>query len=244
MKIADIKDGLRDARVQAVIAQSVYMPTAEKLDRLMGSYEADAGIYAFAGVENSLACCVLILKRKSGGEFEILRIATDPAHRGRGLASRLISFAESVLHCESITAETDGDAVGFYRKCGFRIESQGERYPGVIRYLCTRGGSGAALSQPEPRESVTIRKASIGNAPALGGVYRRSWQAAYGNLLPDAFLGALTDESCAPRSIDPACNLVAERDGVVTGVASFGPARDAEFEDWGELRAIYVLPDA
>ncbi|MDP2859713.1 MAG: hypothetical protein Q8P50_17310 [Bacillota bacterium] len=34
-------------------------------------------------------------------------------------------------------AETDGEAVGLYVKCGFRIESLGEKYPGVERFLCT-----------------------------------------------------------------------------------------------------------
>lgn len=35
-----------------------------------------------------------------------------------------------------ISAETDRDAVGFYRKYGFQITSLGEKYPGVERFKC------------------------------------------------------------------------------------------------------------
>ncbi|WP_268921683.1 hypothetical protein [Metabacillus sediminilitoris] len=35
-----------------------------------------------------------------------------------------------------ITAETDKEAVVFYRNYGFKITSLGEKYPGVERFLC------------------------------------------------------------------------------------------------------------
>lgn len=35
-----------------------------------------------------------------------------------------------------IQAETDQEAVGFYRKAGFVITSLGEKYPGVERFSC------------------------------------------------------------------------------------------------------------
>jgi hypothetical protein len=36
-----------------------------------------------------------------------------------------------------LEAETDSDAVGFYRSCGFTVLSLGEVYPGVERFRCT-----------------------------------------------------------------------------------------------------------
>jgi len=36
----------------------------------------------------------------------------------------------------SIVAETDYEAVDFYRRYGFVITSLGEKYPGVERFLC------------------------------------------------------------------------------------------------------------
>lgn len=35
-----------------------------------------------------------------------------------------------------MTAETDAEAAGFYRACGFQVRSLGEKYPGVERFAC------------------------------------------------------------------------------------------------------------
>ncbi|HPH97803.1 MAG TPA: hypothetical protein PKW33_16525 [Anaerolineaceae bacterium] len=37
-----------------------------------------------------------------------------------------------------LSAETDCEAVDFYRRCGFQMESLGEKYPGMERFRCTR----------------------------------------------------------------------------------------------------------
>jgi hypothetical protein len=44
-----------------------------------------------------------------------------------------------ITHLE---ATTDSDAVGFYRRSGFKIESLGEQYPGVERFRCVLQTSG------------------------------------------------------------------------------------------------------
>lgn len=41
--------------------------------------------------------------------------------------------ANSLIVDEGITAETDHDAIAFYRRYGFEIQSLGEKYPGVER---------------------------------------------------------------------------------------------------------------
>jgi hypothetical protein len=33
-------------------------------------------------------------------------------------------------------AETDADAVGFYRRCGLAVTSLGERFAGIERFRC------------------------------------------------------------------------------------------------------------
>lgn len=48
--------------------------------------------------------------------------------------------AAKVLALHHLDAETDADAVDFYRRCGFAVESLGERYPGVERFRCTWEG--------------------------------------------------------------------------------------------------------
>lgn len=137
MNLIDIKGKLHDERVLAVLALSMYMPTKEKRNRLADKYEADTRISAFAGDDNGSICGTIIFRHVSNDEFEIMGIATDPAHRNQGVASKLIAFAVDTLKCGTVKAETDDAAVDFYWKCGFQVESLGEKYPGCVRYLCT-----------------------------------------------------------------------------------------------------------
>ena len=65
----------------------------------------------------------------------INHIAVFPEQRGKRVGSEMINLlAEQFLF---IIAETDKDAVDFYKKYGFTISSLGEKYPGVERFLCT-----------------------------------------------------------------------------------------------------------
>ena len=137
MNIIDIKSRLHDERVLAVISLSMYMPTKEKQNSRADMYKSDASVSAFACEDNGSICGTIILRHIANDEFEIMGIATHTACRNQGVASRLIDYAVETLKCRALKAETDDDAVGFYRKYGFQIYSLGEKYPGCVRYLCT-----------------------------------------------------------------------------------------------------------
>jgi GNAT superfamily N-acetyltransferase len=96
--------------------------------------------------------------------------------------------------------------------------------------------------------AVSVRHARVDDAPALGLVHVRAWQAAYRGQMPDDYLDGLRPEERAAgwerglrrdRARDPV--LVAERDGRVVGFAVVGPPRTPQ--DAGELYAINVDPD-
>lgn len=77
----------------------------------------------------------------AGGELlTIGAIGVATGHRRAGVAAQLIRDAGRRSGCSRIEAETDDDAVAFYRAAGFTIEPLGERYPGVQRYRCVRAG--------------------------------------------------------------------------------------------------------
>ena len=94
----------------------------------------------------------------------------------------------------------------------------------------------------------TVRRATAADAPAMGRVHVRAWQAAYRGQMPDDYLDRLRPEDRAAywdgvlrREHLPGVVLVAERDGEVVGFAAAGPSPDPEGA--GELFAIDLDPD-
>ncbi|WP_079527871.1 GNAT family N-acetyltransferase [Halobacillus hunanensis] len=72
----------------------------------------------------------------STGICEIKHIAVSPVERGRKLGSKMVDYVCNKHALRSIFAETDIDAVDFYRNYGFEITSLAEKYPGVERFIC------------------------------------------------------------------------------------------------------------
>ena len=68
----------------------------------------------------------------------ITQIVVAPSARHQGIARAMIDDAMRALSISVLEAETDDDALGLYRSCGFQVRSLGEKYPGVERYLCVR----------------------------------------------------------------------------------------------------------
>jgi GNAT superfamily N-acetyltransferase len=94
---------------------------------------------------------------------------------------------------------------------------------------------------------VTVRPATLPDAPAMGRVHVRAWQAAYRGQMPDDYLHGLRPEDRAAhwegalrREDLRGAILVAERAGEVIGFAVAGPSRDPEGA--GELYAINLDP--
>lgn len=65
-------------------------------------------------------------------------IAVDASHRGRGYGSLLVQAIRNAHPGAPILAETDDDAVEFYRRLGFGISQRAgdPRWPGSQRYRC------------------------------------------------------------------------------------------------------------
>jgi ribosomal protein S18 acetylase RimI-like enzyme len=95
---------------------------------------------------------------------------------------------------------------------------------------------------------VTVRPATVADAPAMGRLHVRAWQAAYRGDMPDEYLDGLRAEDRAAywdsvlrREHRRGVVLVVERDGEVVGFAAAGPSQGPEGA--GELYAIDVDPD-
>ncbi|WP_241535900.1 GNAT family N-acetyltransferase [Indiicoccus explosivorum] len=99
--------------------------------RLKGRY-----LY-IAEVENEIRGCIGIWPTEDS-DAEILHIAVEPRYRKSGIGAQMISRVQESHQFRRMEAETDEEAVGFYRNCGFRIESLGEKYLDVERFKCIK----------------------------------------------------------------------------------------------------------
>ncbi|PSL40140.1 acetyltransferase (GNAT) family protein [Planomicrobium soli] len=88
-------------------------------------------------MDGAIAGCIGI-EHSAGRICEIKHIAVSPENRGQQIGSQMIGFICRKYGFSSVFAETDRDAVGFYRKNAFEIMSLGEKYPGRERFLCRK----------------------------------------------------------------------------------------------------------
>jgi len=94
-----------------------------------------------------------------------------------------------------------------------------------------------------------IRGATPKDAGAIAKIHVRSWQVAYQDIVPPAFLGSLSVEqrtSAWRQTLESGTSgtSVLEEHGEVIGWVSAGSSRDADaLSSTSELRAIYVAPE-
>jgi len=86
-------------------------------------------------LEDEIVGCIGI-EFLSPNRCEIKHIAVSQTHRGVSIGSKMISFIWEKYSLSFMFAETDKDAVNFYKNYGFKITSLGEKYPGVERFQC------------------------------------------------------------------------------------------------------------
>ena len=118
--ICDVKEIITEPHILKLLAPSVYNPTEERLLNRAKKYQEDenANIYAYKDNGEYKGIVVFKIENKSA---TILDIAVKPEYQGRGIGSKLIDFIFNSFNAQNITAETDDDAIGFYKKYGFAI---------------------------------------------------------------------------------------------------------------------------
>jgi GNAT superfamily N-acetyltransferase len=95
--------------------------------------------------------------------------------------------------------------------------------------------------------TVELREARRGDELRVAELHVRSWQEAYDGLMPADFLAALEPRDRAGRYTfedeeGPTTVLALDAEGALLGFATFGPSRDEDLPDLGEVIALYVDP--
>lgn len=108
--------------------------------------------YAVGPSETSLKKAVVFYERNTGtlyryeekacigieifgaNKAKICHIAVAPQYRKKGIALQMIREVVRIHQLTYVEAETDKEAVEFYKKIGFKVKSLGEKYPGIERF--------------------------------------------------------------------------------------------------------------
>ncbi|NBD25341.1 GNAT family N-acetyltransferase [Paenibacillus glycinis] len=146
--LVNIASRLDEDEIQELLSWSVF-PDPERLQRAVDLYKGETA-HRLLGYESEGDIIGLIGYHWAGeGKIEIDHIAVTPEERykgyGRGLILELLTLENPSL----LVAETDEDAVDFYRSSRFTVESLGEKYPGTERFLCTYEADGADEDEDE-----------------------------------------------------------------------------------------------
>ena len=132
--ICDVKDELTNEDILKLLAPSVFNPAPERLLSRAEKYQADDKVKVYAYSENGEHKGIIAVKINEQ-TAEILGIAVKPEYQGKGICSMLIDYIFSKFAVSKITAETDNDAIGFYKKYGFTVTDTKVNHD-TKRYVC------------------------------------------------------------------------------------------------------------
>lgn len=133
--LINLKSRIQEPEVQELLSYSVF-PDPEQVGHALQQY-VNKDELLLDGYEDEGQLVGLVGYEKTGkSEITIHHIAVLPENRfknyGRGMIAQLLEK----YNPDKLIAETDQEAVEFYRNTGFVVYSLGELYPGVERFRC------------------------------------------------------------------------------------------------------------
>jgi ribosomal protein S18 acetylase RimI-like enzyme len=155
MELVDVTDRLGEPELREVLSASVGFPTPEKLARVAEAYVSQPSWTAFALMDGAEVVGIIGLESVEIGRGRIRHLAVAPERRRRGVGRTLIDRMARRAGLREIFAETDGDGVEFYRRCGFAAEPL-DRDGSTERFLCRTSFSmdpSTRVSRQEPDEA-------------------------------------------------------------------------------------------
>lgn len=148
-ELINLRPAIRSPETRTVISEMGYPQEIQdrKTSSILDEYESNPGQPLYGIRLHGKLAGLIGLRILSADEAEIRHIVVTKENRGKGIGRRLIAEIIPLLGVSQLSAETDSEAVAFYRKVGFQIISLGQIYPGTERFRCV-------LSSPT---SVSIR---------------------------------------------------------------------------------------
>lgn len=119
-----------------IIKLLAFATSLKRVDHAYDTYLQSPNSKLYAFVEDGVIEGCIGINLIDSNKSEIKHIAVSPTQRGKGIGTNLIMYVIKKHSISKLYAETDRDAVNFYKNIGFTITSLGEKYPGVERFYC------------------------------------------------------------------------------------------------------------
>ena len=138
LKLIEITHKTEICQTYEIYKHCMFMPTKEKFNKKIDLFLNDNSVKIFACFEQEKILGVITVSFIEKKKIEVIGIAVDTSARGKGIGSYMINQVVNNYDLLSVYAETDNDAVGFYRNNGFCITEFSETYgvETVVRYKC------------------------------------------------------------------------------------------------------------
>lgn len=135
--IKNIKDILCTQEIYNIYSACMFEPTFNKFKVKTEKMQNDSSVSVYGYFLNGKIIGV-ISTQETDKVVEIIGIAVDSKKRHSGIGTKLIDYVKDKSP-KPIIAETDNDAVMFYKKCGFDIEEKivSKSNVSYSRYMCT-----------------------------------------------------------------------------------------------------------
>lgn len=138
LKLIELTHKNEVCQTYEIYKHCMFMPTEEKFSVKADQLLNDNSVKIFACCNQDMIEGVIVVSFAEQHKIEVVGIAVDLSARGKGIGSYMINQVIKDYGLLSVYAETDNDAVGFYRKNGFSITEFPKTYDDetVIRYKC------------------------------------------------------------------------------------------------------------
>lgn len=132
------------------LLQEAMGPTSwDSLRRWVTRYQYDPGYRLYGSRGGVFVKGLVGCSYRAPGRLEITHIAVERRFRHQYLGTQMLGLLSLRYRDADFIAYTDDDAVGFYRRLGYQVESLGELHPGRTRYRCTQSARRGRTHQVE-----------------------------------------------------------------------------------------------
>lgn len=131
------RDWLMSEEAFSIYSPCLYHRTYEDYKAWIEDCLSDPAVKIFVCEYRGRKRGMMVLKL-SEAHGEIIGIAVSENARRKGIGRQMIRSVTESGNLESLTARTDDDSIGFYRRCGFSKERILMEYPDgtAVRYNC------------------------------------------------------------------------------------------------------------